>query len=412
MATPKTQRSADVDALLEEMLVDAHGDDEQLSALAQGIGDALDFPLDVHVVGEPLSLVAVGYDGNARRGIVARCGREDGTEYQVSLADITLPPQSTGYLPIAAYRTWLGAEPVAPERSQGAKATVRKHKANDDDIDLSKPVDLIVLAVKERAARCRLPDSGRIITLRAGSLHRVVSGQIATVEPNKHWRHNGHPYLSGKIASTRIDATALGLTPLTLKKFGEWDPQSEYWGEEGEPTEAWAKPIIARGPRPMFEMEQVRPGNDAKDLDSDPILAANDLKAAGDTAGAERILATMLEADLRCLDAHAHLGNMLFRTSPRSALSHYEVGVRIGELSLGDDFNGVLAWGLIDNRPFLRCMQGYGLCLWRLERWEAAERVFERMLWMNPTDNQGIGQLLPGIRAHRTWVDEDEDEDE
>jgi tetratricopeptide (TPR) repeat protein len=408
MAAREKRPSADVDARLEEVLVDAYGDDEQLTALAEGIGNALDFPLDVHVVGEPLSLLAVDYDGNARRGIVARCLREDDTEYGVSLADVELPPEAAGHLHIAAYCKWLGVEPAAPKRGRGTKAKARKHKASEDEIDLSKPVDLIVLAVRERAARCRLPDSGRIITLRAGSLHRVVPGQIATVEPNKHWRHNGHPYLSGKVASTRIDAAALGLTPLKLNQYGDWDPAQEYWGEEGEPIEDWAKPIIARGRRPMFEMEQVLPGSDPEDFDSDPILEANDLKDAGDIAGAQDILAKMLEADLRCLDAHAHLGNMLFRTSPHWALSHYEVGVRIGELSLGADFVSVLAWGLIDNRPFLRCMQGYGLCLWRLKRWDEAERVFERMLWMNPSDNQGIRGLLPDIRAREAWVDDEE----
>ena len=408
MAARKKRSSTEVDALLDELLVDAYGDDEQLTTLAEGIGDALDFPLDVHVVGEPLSLVAVDFDGNARRGIVARCVREDGTEYRVSLADIELPPTAAGHLHLAAYCKWLGVETAAPKRGRSAKAKVRKHKASDDDIDLSKPVDLVVLAVKERAARCRLPDSGRVITLRAGSLHRLVPGQIATVEPNKHWRHNRHPYLSGKIASTRIDATALGLTPLNLNEFGSWDPASEYWGEEGEPIDDWAKPIIARGPRPMFEMEQVLPGSDPEDFDSDPILEANELREMGDTAGAQEILSKMLEADLRCLDAHAHLGNMLFSTSPHWALSQYEVGVRIGELSLGDDFDGVLAWGLIDNRPFLRCMQGYGLCLWRLERWEEAERVFERMLWMNPSDNQGVRFLLPDVCAREAWVDEED----
>lgn len=408
MATRKKRPSAEVDALLEEMLVDAYGDDEQLTALAEGIGDALDFPLDVHVVGEPLSLLAVDYDGKPRRGIVARCRREDGTEYGVSLADIEVHPEAAGHQHIGAYCKWLGVDPPAPKRSRAAQAKVRKHKANDDDIDLKKPVDLIVLAVKERAARCRLVGSERVITLRASSLHRVVPGQITTVEPSKHWRHNGHPYLSGKIASTRVDAAALGLTPLALNEFGDWDPANEYWGEEGEPIEDWAKPIIARGPRPMCEMEQVRPGGAPADFDSDPILEANDLKAAGDTAGAQDILAKMLEADLRCLDAHAHLGNMLFRTSPHWALSHYEVGVRIGELSLGDEFNGVLAWGLIDNRPFLRCMQGYGLCLWRFERWEEAEHVFDRMLWMNPSDNQGIRFLLPDVRAREAWVDEED----
>ena len=54
--------------------------------------------------------------------------------------------------------------------------------------------------------------------------------------------------------------------------------------------------------------------------------------------------------------------------TPERVVRHYEAGVRIGELSLGDEFDGVLSWGLIDNRPFLRCLHGYGLCLWRLGR--------------------------------------------
>jgi tetratricopeptide (TPR) repeat protein len=156
----------------------------------------------------------------------------------------------------------------------------------------------------------------------------------------------------------------------------------------------------------MFEMERVTPGLDPEDPFGDPILAAAELAANGDPAAAEDILAELLEADLRCLDAHAHLGNCRFDTSPHWALSHYEVGVRIGELSLGPDFDGVLAWGLIDNRPFLRCMHGYGLSLWRLERWDEAHRVFERMLWLNPTDNQGIRFLAPEVEARKAWVAE------
>jgi hypothetical protein len=32
--------------------------------------------------------------------------------------------------------------------------------------------------------------------------------------------------------------------------------------------------------------------------------------------------------------------------------------VRTGELSLGQNFEGLLPWGDVDNRPFLRCMPG------------------------------------------------------
>jgi hypothetical protein len=95
----------------------------------------------------------------------------------------------------------------------------------------------------------------------------------------------------------------------------------------------------------------------------------------------------------------SHLGNLVFDHSPQDAIRHYEVGLRIGELSLGDGFTGVLLWGFVDNRPFLRCMHGYGLCLWRLERFDEAHRVFDRLLWPNPSDNQGVRFLIDEVIA-------------
>jgi len=184
---------------------------------------------------------------------------------------------------------------------------------------------------------------------------------------------------------------------------GIWDPKEEYWGEQDEPIKDWAKPIISRGARPMFEMEQVLPGEDADDPFHDPITRANDLSKAGEMEDAVHILMELCQADLRCLDAHSHLGHFVFDAFPKIAIQHYEVGLPIGELSLGNDFTGVLPWGLVDNRPFLRCMHGYGLCLWQLERFAEAERIFQQMLWLNPSDNQGIRFLVDEVSKKAPW---------
>jgi tetratricopeptide (TPR) repeat protein len=194
------------------------------------------------------------------------------------------------------------------------------------------------------------------------------------------------------------------LVPLKLYPKGDWDPAEEYWGEPGEPIEAWAKSIIKRGARPMYEMEQVLPGADPEDFDSDPILEANELKESGQIARAKKLLERLLVKDVRCLDAHAHLGNICFDKDARTALDHYQRGALIGELSLGEKFEGVLSWRMIDNRPFLRCLNGLGLCLWRLERFEEAEALFMRLLWMSPSDNLGIRFLLPPVRARKPWT--------
>lgn len=145
----------------------------------------------------------------------------------------------------------------------------------------------------------------------------------------------------------------------------------------------------------------VLPGADPDDPDSDPIGESNDLKDAGEGRAAHAILMKLCDADLRCLDAHAHLGNFVFDHRPKEAIRHYEAGVRIGELSLGPAFDGLLPWGHVDNRPFLRCMHGFGVCLWRLGRFDEAEGVFDRMLWLNPSDNLvplhvlGAHEILP-----------------
>ena len=402
---PPDQQHA-VAELLEQALVDAYGDGEQLRALRQAFEDGVALPADAFVIGEPVVVAAFDFDGNERRGLTATCRREDGSEHVVSASEVAFAPGSAGELHVAAYRTWLGLAPVPAAGKAGAGR--RAHRATAEDLDLGSRIELVVLAVMERVARCRLAGGNRVVTLRASGLWQVVPGHIVTIRPRKQWRYGNHPYLSGEIEATRIDAEALGLVPLRLASEGfSWDPEEHYWGEPDDPVEEWAVPIIARGPRPLFEMEQVVPGTDPNDPESDPIMAAIELSAAEDPAGARDILMNLCQADLRCLDAHAHLGNAVFDHMPAVALQHYEVGVRIGELALGarfDRFDGVLSWGLLDNRPFLRCLHGYGLSLWRLNRTQEAAAVFERMLWLNPTDNQGMRFLVAQLEAGESWT--------
>ena len=269
----------------------------------------------------------------------------------------------------------------------------------------NSPVELVVLSVKQKAARCRWLKGGQTVTLRAGRLRETFPGEIVVVQPTKQWISGGNPYLSGKIESTRLDVRALDLVPLRLERQGTWDPAEHHWGEEGEPSGEWAKPVIARGRRPQFEMEQVLRGFDCEEPDSDSSAQSNDRRDAGDADGAYQILMDICQADLRCRDAHAHLGNFCFERRPEDSIRHYEAGYRIGELSLEAGFDGVLPWNRIDNRPFLRCMHGFGLCLRRLERFDDADRVFDRMLWLNPSDNQGVRFLTGEVRAKTSWKD-------
>jgi hypothetical protein len=403
-ARPKSvarPRRGALDNLIEQFTVDAYGDAEQLWAFRQAFEDDLTVPCAATIAGAPVTVVKFDFDGNERRGLIAKCRLHDGSQQTISAADVQFPAGDPGELYVAAYRKWMGLPPY-PELKPAAP-TRKRNKAISPARNRGGAVELVVLSVQKLAVRCRYLGSEERITLRAKRFWDLAPGEIVSVRLNKQWTYAGNPYLSGEIESRRIDAGALGLSPLGLEKCGMWDPAEEYWGEEGEPIEEWAKPIIARGPRPQFEMQQVLPGEDPDDPFSDPITESNDRKDAGDFVGAEKLLNEMCEADLRCLDAHAHLGNLDFEHCPKDALRHYEIGVRIGELSLGADFDSILLWRMIDNRPFLRCLHGYGLCLWRSGDFDGAHRVFERMRWLNPPDNQGARFLIADVQARRSW---------
>jgi len=54
------------DELLDGILTDAFGDDEQLWAIHQAFEDHVPMPADAVVVGEPVEVLETDYDGNGR----------------------------------------------------------------------------------------------------------------------------------------------------------------------------------------------------------------------------------------------------------------------------------------------------------------------------------------------------------
>jgi tetratricopeptide (TPR) repeat protein len=276
--------------------------------------------------------------------------------------------------------------------------------ANDTETTQPPSVDAVVLKVNRRSARVRVLGEDAQLTFRSPDVWNVVPGHLVTLVVGRRWTWRGDAYASGRIENRRIDVEKIGLEPLPLQGGELYDLRASYEPHRDPAPYAplWRK--LTAKPRPSFEMDGIAWGEfPGSGVGEDRTHDAVELAHAGDREGARAILMEMLCTDLRCLDAHAHLGYLEFDRSPERAIVHYEVGIRIGELSLPPGFDGVLVWGLLYNRPFLRCLHGYGLCLWRLGRMKEAQAVFERILSLNPNDNQGARFCWEDVRHGRSW---------
>ena len=112
----------DLDAILQELLVDAYGDAEQLTAFEEAFRQEVRFPFPARVVGTSIDVVGIEFSGDPRQGLIAVCERE-GERYRVGLADLTPGPVTvaTSRL-IGAYRRRLGLPMLTLESGGGAGA--------------------------------------------------------------------------------------------------------------------------------------------------------------------------------------------------------------------------------------------------------------------------------------------------
>jgi hypothetical protein len=97
--------AAELDALIEELTVDAYGDEEQLSSFLVGAAEALVRGEHATIAGTPVEVTSVVCGPDARTRLTARVLRE-GERFGVALADLRFAPDSELGVVVAAYRRW------------------------------------------------------------------------------------------------------------------------------------------------------------------------------------------------------------------------------------------------------------------------------------------------------------------
>jgi len=82
-------KNPDLDRVIETIVVDAYGDDEQYTAFLTVIDDETKLPAAATLLRAPVTVTAFDYTNEAR-GLVATCDGPNGAG-EVALADLTFP---------------------------------------------------------------------------------------------------------------------------------------------------------------------------------------------------------------------------------------------------------------------------------------------------------------------------------
>ena len=102
----------------------------------------------------------------------------------------------------------------------------------------------------------------------------------------------------------------------------------------------------------------------------------------------------IIKDDPEFIHAHSSLGFLeLDYYNNGNALHYFKKGYQLGNKLIPKNFRGQIIWAMMENRPFLRVMQGLGLSYLFMRKWKKAAQIFEKMLKYNPNDNQGIRAL-------------------
>ncbi|TNF30922.1 MAG: hypothetical protein EP329_13105 [Deltaproteobacteria bacterium] len=335
---------------LDAILASSDSRDGKLWAILTLLEEVLRLPAAARVGGDRVEVTHVDYGGDEVQGLTAEIADEAGVR-SLPLAQVVFLNREPGSELVQAYTRWVRGRPADPARV--AAASVRPEEG---------PIELVVLAVLPRTAKCRRLDDESDVVYRPSDRELLVPGTLITIHPKQ---REGR--LEGPIESTRIDPTRLGLVPLALTP-----------AEDDDGAFALDSPP---SPEQLEEAELLADGGDPRE--------------------ARRLLLELLAEEPQLLEAHAALGALALTSSPETALAHYAVGAAIGDMSIPDPFEGLVPWELPGNRGYLACLYGCARALHRLGRDVDARRPLERLLALDPDDHLGGTQLLVAVGGRK-----------
>lgn len=114
----------------------------------------------------------------------------------------------------------------------------------------------------------------------------------------------------------------------------------------------------------------------------------------GDRRSALKYFRRALKLHPQHADAHNHLGiASLEARKLKDAEQHFRAAIDGGEHRIERD-RELVPWAILENRPYLRALGNLALVLAEQRKWPEALAIHQRILALNPNDNQGVRYLI------------------
>jgi hypothetical protein len=207
---------------------------------------------------------------------------------------------------------------------------------------------------------------------------------------------------------------AAGVEPLD---YGA-GPDEEDWEDEPEEIDSalreavdepdrWKRHVLTQGVRPVFRLPDAHllspatreglhglaPGEAAERLGQ--LVVELPAAAEAFVLRADLILAAARERDAKGQPGVLAEGRRWYEC----ALAVAEVPLHFPMYGGASEAGPVLLWREESNRPLLRALFGLALVAHRQKRWNTAEMILMRLLYLDPGDEQQAGALLREVRA-------------
>lgn len=230
----------------------------------------------------------------------------------------------------------------------------------------------IVLKLNNMGYRTRELETGKIVSVKSPIDFKTFELDTITVEVEKEWDFKKNSYVSGTVLTSELILENLDVPPLQYDKV-------DIHGYEFKDYTGYG----------FF-----RP-------DVDPILEAIEMEPK-DRYDA---LGRLWEKLPQCIDALVHMGGMHFDSTItfKGAFNCYSGAIHIAEQRLPLDDEAQFLWSCLKNRPYLRALLGLSLWYWKNGDFDDAAALAEKILRLNPMDNQGARFVLAAVKDKEVY---------